>query len=805
MNIWILTSEMPSEYAGGIARYVENFAKIAGENDHKVTIIARSQEKVNKTIAKNVKMIGVVTKEGMVHTSYSEDPAKHPAYPYNILTFWDAFSYQMADEVIKLLKSEELPDIIETQEYAAVGYYLQQRKLTEESPLKDIPIVVHLHSSWFETARVNQEPLYKLPYYWVGQMEKFSIFSADALISPSYFIADSLKKTLQKDFHIDTFPLPTMIEKREIKKEFKNKNIVYFGRLEVRKGVLPLIKSAVGLWNEGIDFTLTMIGGDTEYFPRNTTVGTFIKKRYKKEIEEGRLILKSQMKHEDLIEEISTAWAVTIPSLWENFPNTCIEAMSVGQVVLASKSGGQAEMVEEDGKNGFIFDWSREGEFEEKLKTILSLDIDKKREIGKNAQKRIYSLCDPQSVLKKRIEHFEKVIKDYKQKDDFPTSYKVPPQPKNMKRYDQKRDLLSVVIPYYNLGKLLNETLKSVLNSTYKNLEVIVLNDGSTDEESIKTLKEIEKRNLENVRIVTTTNQGLASARNNGAKEAKGEFLAFVDADDLIDETFFQKAVSVLKRYKNVSFVYSWVQYFENSNGIWPTYNCEFPYYLGHNMVNANFVLKYDEFMNKGQNKKEMEYSLEDYEAWMGILENGGIGVSLPHILTKYRIRKDSMYRQSNENQIYYLYERITKFHPKLYQKYGVELFNLQNTNGSALGWVHPSADASRPPDVYVEELKRKNEELWKESKRLADAWEIHNNFIKEQTKYIDSLENQVASFNQNRLDNSLIQTEGDLSWREYELGAKIVKKIKGNFLVKMMLNNPKIKDFIKRSLKKFV
>jgi len=212
VNIWILTSEMPSEYAGGIARYVENFAKIAGENDHKVTIIARSQEKVNKTIAKNVKMIGVVTKEGMVHTSYSEDPAKHPAYPYNILTFWDAFSYQMADEVIKLLKSEELPDIIETQEYAAVGYYLQQRKLTEESPLKDIPIVVHLHSSWFETARVNQEPLYKLPYYWVGQMEKFSIFSADALISPSYFIADSLKKTLQKDFHIDTFPLPTMIE-----------------------------------------------------------------------------------------------------------------------------------------------------------------------------------------------------------------------------------------------------------------------------------------------------------------------------------------------------------------------------------------------------------------------------------------------------------------------------------------------------------------------------------------------------------------------------------------------------------------
>ena len=374
MNIWILTSEMPSEYAGGIARYVENFAKIAGEEGHKITIIARSLEKVDKEIAKNVRMIGVVTKEGIVHTSTSSDPAKHPAFPYNILTFWDAFSYQMAEEVIELLKTKNLPDIIETQEYAAVGYYLQQRKLIEDSPLKNIPIVVHLHSSWFETARINQEPLYKLPYYWVGQMEKFSIFSADALISPSYFIADSIKKTLKKDFEIETFPLPTMIEKREIKKEFKNKNIVYFGRLEVRKGVLPLIESSVRLWKEGEDFTLTMIGGDTDYFPRNISVGTFIKNRYKKWIEEGRLILKSQMRHEELINEISTAWAVTIPSLWENFPNTCIEAMSLGQVVLVSKSGGQAEMVQEDGKNGFIFDWKKGGEFEEKLKIILSLE-----------------------------------------------------------------------------------------------------------------------------------------------------------------------------------------------------------------------------------------------------------------------------------------------------------------------------------------------------------------------------------------------------------------------------------------------
>ncbi len=805
MNIWILTSELPSEYAGGIARYVENFAKIAGENGHKVTIIARSQEKVNKEIHKNVNLIGVVTKEGLVHAVSSEDPVKHPAFPYNILNFWDAFSYHMAEEVIELLKTKELPDVIEVQEYGAVGYYLQQRKLIEDLPLKNIPIVVHLHSSWFETAKINQEPLYKLPYYWIGQMEKFSIFSADALISPSHFIADSLKKSLKKDFHIETFPLPTLVEKKKIRENFNNRDIIYFGRLEIRKGVLPLIKSCVKLWEKGEDFRLILIGGDTEYFPKNMSVGAFIKERYKKWIDSGRLILKNQMKHEELVERLRDAWAVTIPSLWENFPNTCIEAMSVGQVVLVSKSGGQAEMVEEDGKNGFIFDWEKEGDFEDKLLKILNLSIEEKIKIGKNAQERIYKFCDPKTVLEQRINHFKKVISNYKPKEIFPTTYDVPPAPKNLKKFNQIKDLLSVVIPYYNLGKLLEETLDSVLNSTYKNLEIIIVNDGSTDEESLNMLKKIEKRGLENVRVLTTSNQGLASARNNGAKEAKGEFLAFIDADDLIDSRYFEKAIKILKKYKNVSFVYSWVQYFENSNDVWPTYNAEFPYMLGHNMLNANFVLKYDEFMNKGLNKKIMEYSLEDFEAWISIMEKGGVGVSIPQILTKYRIRKNSMYRQSNKNQIYYLYQLITQLHSSLYQQYGVELFNLQNVNGPAFAWIHPSADMTQPPNVYVEELKRKNEELYKECKRLAEAWEIHNNFIQEQTKYINSLENQISSLTKKNLNNNIVLEDGELSWREYELGAKIVKKIKGNFLVKVMLKNPKIKDFIKKMVKRFV
>ena len=740
MNIWILTSEMPNPFAGGIARYVENFSKIAGENGHKVLIISKSDKEIEREIALNVTLIGIVPKEPSVYAKEFH-PLQHPAFPYNILSFWDAFSYQLANKTMKLLKEKEPPSVIEVQDYSALSYYLLQKKLTGEKLLENIPIIVHLHSPWFETAKFNEEPLYKLPYYWIGQMEKFSIVSADALISPSRFVAKCVKRSLQKDLDIETFPLPTLIEKRDLAFEkdiFKEKEILYFGRLEIRKGVLPLIEGCIKLWEQGEDFVLTLIGSDTDYFPMGMSVGNFIRRKYGKWIDKRRLFLKPPMRYEKLPEEIKKAWAVVIPSLWENFPNTCIEAMSLGQVVLVSEAGGQAEMVDKDGEYGFIFDWKKEGEFENKLSYILSLDFDRKIEIGKKAQSRIYNLCDPKSVLDKRIEHFEKIIASYRPKSSFPTVYEVPSFAFENRKFNQKKGLLSVVIPYYNLGSLLEETLENVLDSSYKNLEVIILNDGSDDKESMETLKRIDRENLPNVKIVNVQNGGLAKARNEGAKEAKGEFLAFVDADDLVDRSFFEKAINILKRYDNVSFVYSWVEYFGNLEDVWPAYNAEFPYLLAHNMVNANVVLRYEDFMNKGLNKEDMKYGLEDYEMWINILENGGVGVALPEVLVKYRIREDSMYRKASKDQIYRSYEKIVSLHSRVYKKYGDELFNLQNQNGSASEWIHPSVSPS------------------------------------------------------------------GLVWREYELGAKIVRKIKNNFFVKLLLKNPKMKESIKRAVKKF-
>src|SRR5262249_23459533 len=147
--------------------------------------------------------------------------------------------------------------------------------------------------------------------------------------------------------------------------------------------------------------------------------------------------------------------------------------------------------------------------------------------------------------------------------------------------------------------------------------------------------------------------------RNLGAAASRGEYLAFVDADDLVEPDFFERAVAVLRRFTNVSFVYSWLRYFGSATGCWPTWNTELPYLLGHNMVTAFAVVRRSDFLAYGRNSPALAYALEDYDAWIAMVERGCIGVSLPEMLVRYRVRPDSMYHRMNDDQALYLFDLI--------------------------------------------------------------------------------------------------------------------------------------------------
>lgn len=102
---------------------------------------------------------------------------------------------------------------------------------------------------------------------------------------------------------------------------------------------------------------------------------------------------------------------------------------------------------------------------------------------------------------------------------------------------------ISVIIPLYNKETTIGETLKSVLQQTFTDFEIIIVNDGSTDN-SLSVVKNIHDSRI---RVIDKTNEGVSATRNRGAKEARGEYLFFLDADDIIQPGSFAEFKRMLR------------------------------------------------------------------------------------------------------------------------------------------------------------------------------------------------------------------------------------------------------------------
>ncbi len=122
-------------------------------------------------------------------------------------------------------------------------------------------------------------------------------------------------------------------------------------------------------------------------------------------------------------------------------------------------------------------------------------------------------------------------------------------------------DLVSIIIPVYNVEDFVEQCIDSILNQTYSNLEIIAVNDGSTDS-SLKILENIKKKDSR-VMIINQKNSGVSSARNAGIAKANGKYLVFVDADDFLARNFVDYMLELIK-YNDSDFAYSVKNYWTN-------------------------------------------------------------------------------------------------------------------------------------------------------------------------------------------------------------------------------------------------
>jgi glycosyltransferase involved in cell wall biosynthesis/GT2 family glycosyltransferase len=222
--------------------------------------------------------------------------------------------------------------------------------------------------------------------------------------------------------------------------------------------------------------------------------------------------------------------------------------------------------------------------------------------------------------------------------------------------------LVSVIIPCYNYGKYLEEAIDSVLAQTYTNFETIVVDDGSTEPDTIMLLRNLNKPKT---KIVRTNNFKLPAARNNGIKEAKGKYICCLDADDLLKPTYLEKCLFKLES-ENVDVCYTWVQEFGDSQAVIPTKEFDIDTLMVQNCLHVSAVFKRSIWEAVGGYNESMVEGYEDWNFWLAIAKIGGLGSKINEPLFLYRKHGRSMISSALEKHDA-LYKQVKDNHKNLY------------------------------------------------------------------------------------------------------------------------------------------
>lgn len=214
------------------------------------------------------------------------------------------------------------------------------------------------------------------------------------------------------------------------------------------------------------------------------------------------------------------------------------------------------------------------------------------------------------------------------------------------KLWDKKAPLVSVVIAYYNAAKTIDETLSSLKKQTFQHFEVIIVNDGSTDNKSIEKLASLDTGDLE-VNVISQHNQGPAIARNNGIAKARGKYIISLDADDLVEPTYIEKSTLLLETNPDASVTTTHKYMFGVVNEEYKNHEYNPKELYSNNMVICAAEFRKEAWSKTGGYKPSIGY--EDWEFWLNLAEHGFWGRLIPEKLFKYRTSLQSRYVEDQD------------------------------------------------------------------------------------------------------------------------------------------------------------
>ena len=407
--------------------------------------------------------------------------------------------------------------------------------------------------------------------------------------------------------------------------------LLYAGRLERRKGVLGLVGAVTGLGRD--DVCLTLVGGDTGTGPLGVSM--------RGELElavagDERVRLVGSVERGELAGLIRGHDVVVVPSLWECWPYAALEPLHLNRPVLATPVGGLVEMVA-PGRSG----WLASGTDAVALEVALEGLLDARGEVeglvragGPVAMAR--ALCDEREIL-----------------DGYEGLARAPlvrPVARARAVGRGGLPLVSAIVPYFRASGFVRDTFESLLAQTYRRLEIVLVNDGSFDDDDW-CVAEIAARAP--VVVVSQMNQGLGAARNFGVSQSRGRYVFPLDADNVVEPEFVARCVEILEARPELAYVTSWSRYIDADGtprpgpdlGYEPLGN-QAALIAEENVAGDAAALIRRRIFDAGFGYDEELTSFEDWHFYRELHAAGRFGAVIPERLLGYRVRGDSMQAQ---------------------------------------------------------------------------------------------------------------------------------------------------------------
>lgn len=401
----------PAPYpAGGIGTYARHIARLLAEAGETVHMVGQRWEGAPQSIEK------LCDGRLIIHRISVDEPIAATPEEANVQRRilkqlaastcpTQLFSWQAAIYIEALLERETI-DVIEAQEWEAPLYYFLVRRAAGLGPPQQPPCIVHLHSPTQMICEYNEWDQTLTDFLPLTRFEEYTIRSADALLCPSRYLAQQITdQYLLGPGRVEVVPYAMGVETPVLDRDpqvWARNTICYVGRLELRKGIVEWIDAAVrvAMTNSTVDFDF--IGADTYLGGvAGRSVLAFLKTRIPLSLRH-RFRFHGARPRAELLNALAHVAIAVVPSRWENFPFSCIEAMSTGLPVLSSPHGGMAEMIV-DGESGWITVDGSAGGLEAGLLRVLATPPSQRAAMGRRAAEAIRLSCNNDGIVSKQI------------------------------------------------------------------------------------------------------------------------------------------------------------------------------------------------------------------------------------------------------------------------------------------------------------------------------------------------------------------------------------------------------------------